>query len=127
MRKTWMIGLCAALGLGGAACQQARSDQSQQPPNDQARSQQRQQTTTGRVASVGTTEMVLTQPGHPELHVRIDSNVPVTVDGEKATVNDIPSGADVNVVIKQQGDQQVAQRIDAMTRVPVRGTEEQPR
>jgi hypothetical protein len=121
-----MIGLCAALGLGGAACQQARSDQDQSP-NDQARRQQEQQTTTGRVARVGTTEMVVTQTGHPELHVRIDSKVPVTVDGEKATVNDIPSGADVNVVIQKQGDQQVAKRIDAMTRVPVRGTEDQPR
>jgi len=126
MRKTWMIGLCAALALGGAACQQARSDPTQ-PPNDQAHRQKEQQTTTGRVARVGTTEMVVTQPGHPELHVRIDSKVPVTVDGEKATVNDIPSGADVNVVIEKQGDQQVAQRIDAMTRVPVRGTEDQPR
>src|SRR5262249_30988740 len=104
---------------------QAPNQGSTPAPNDQAVRQQQQQTTTGRVSSVGTTEIVLAQPGQPELHVRIDSNVPVTVDGQTASVNDIPNGANASVVIGQQDDQQVAKRIDATTRQPVRGTEGQ--
>ena len=137
-----MIGLAAVIGLGGA-CSKAsdsarKGDQAQPPqtrtapppqpaPNDQARSQQQQQTTTGRVASVGTLEIVVEQPGQPQMHIRVESNVPVTVDGERASLVDVPVGSDANVVIEQRGDQMTAKRIDAMTRQPVRGTENPPR
>ena len=151
MRNHPICALAACLSFAGAACKQAnRTDQRSQdnqakltqpehpqaqppqaqppqaqPPQQPAEQAAKQQgTVSGSVSQVGANDITVGQPGGAAMHFFVDSTAAVTLDGQKASLGEIPAGAQAIVIFTTQGDQQKAQRIDAQTRQPVRGTEE---
>jgi hypothetical protein len=58
---------------------------------------------------------VVEQPGQPPLHLQVNDQTTVRLDGKNARPEEVRKGAEVRVYYRQQGNQRVANRIDGRT------------
>lgn len=132
--RGWTVAMGAAVLLA-AACQrqedasrrQARSATDTAARSPQQAESQRQQATaaapsgaeqvaSGQVVSAKRDEVVLRQgSGAPDLKLKVSPSTTVTMGGRQASVSELKEGTQVRAAYQQQGGDQQAIRIEALT------------
>jgi colicin import membrane protein len=98
-----------------ASSQQAQSSSQQaQPQAGSTSSAQASKTATGKVVSASAQELVLKPAGgQAELRLKVSSDTPVMIGGQKASITDLKEGTQVSAAYDEAGGQPTATKIEA--------------
>jgi colicin import membrane protein len=112
-------GSSAAPAQEGAArsseqAQAQSSSQQAQPQAGSTSSAQASKTATGKVVSASAQELVLKPAGgQAELRLKVSSDTPVMIGGQKASITDLKEGTQVSAAYDEAGGQPTATKIEA--------------